>query len=297
MTSRTYLGTLHNAGEWTKEQFENHREVFIFNANTMHTLSGQLEKCPKTGKLHWQFFVKLKNPVRIPGAKKELGLDGVHLEKHSWGKEENMEAYCKKSRTAIAETYFKYGENVSQGSRTDLEDLKKKIEDGAKVDDLLMEDTKSVARNYKTLSKIEDIVMRKKYRTEMTKGLWYYGYTGVGKSHKAFEGYTPETHYVLNLNDKGWWEGYTQQETVIINDFRGELKLNDLLLLVDKWPHSVPRRGREPMPFLSKTVIVTSALAPCDVYKNALSSEDRADQLERRFEVIQMSQCHDVSKE
>lgn len=74
------------------------------------------------------------------------------------------------------------------------------------------------------------------------------------------------------------------QETVIINEFRGGILFSELLELVDKWPKQVRRRNREPLPFISKNVIITSALHPKDVYHN-ISENDSFAQLERRFEI------------
>uniref|UniRef100_UPI004047B5D6 hypothetical protein n=1 Tax=Limnohabitans sp. TaxID=1907725 RepID=UPI004047B5D6 len=124
-------------------------------------------------------------------------------------------------------------------------------------------------------------------RTEMTQGIWYWGKTGVGKSHKAYEGFDPCTHYVV-ANDGGWWDGYTGQETVIFNEFRGSVTFSELLDLCDKWPKTVKRRNREPAPFLAKTLIITSSMAPEDVYRNILSNEESLDQLNRRFQVIHL---------
>lgn len=138
----------------------------------------------------------------------------------------------------------------------------------------------------RTLSKLEDIALRKRSRQWMTQGIWYWGPTGVGKSHQAFKDFDPSTHYVWK-NDKGWQDGYTGQETVIINDFRGELPYNELLQLVDKWPHTLSRRGREPVPFLAKTVIITSSLPPEDCYRRR-AAEDSIEQLNRRFIVKEM---------
>lgn len=66
----------------------------------------------------------------------------------------------------------------------------------------------------------------------MAEGLWLHGRTGVGKSHRAFEGYHPETHYVWKM-DGGRQDGYVGQETVIID---GEIPIYDLLMLLKKWP-------------------------------------------------------------
>ena len=122
----------------------------------------------------------------------------------------------------------------------------------------------------------------------MTKGIWYWGDSGVGKSHKAYENFNPDTHYVYP-NDNGWWDGYKGQEIVIINEFRGGIQYSELLDLVDKWPKSVRRRGREPVPFLATTLIITSSMPPDKVYSR-LAFEDKLDQLYRRFEIVKMEQ-------
>ena len=135
----------------------------------------------------------------------------------------------------------------------------------------------------RTLQKLEDIALRSKYRTWMTTCEWIYGPTSTGKSERAFEFYHPSTHYVWKTNDK-WQDGYTGQDTVIINDFRPEIKYNELLQMIDKYPHFVPRRGREPAPFLAKHIIITSSLAPQVLYHNRCD-EDSIEQLLRQSRV------------
>ena len=136
----------------------------------------------------------------------------------------------------------------------------------------------------RTLTRIEDIAMRRKFRTWMTECTWYYGPTGTGKSERAHAGFNPDTHYVWK-DDHGWQDGYTGQETIIMNDFRGEIKYNTFLQLVDKYPITVSRRGREPFPFLARHVIVTSSLSPEQVFHRR-AAEDLLDQLLRRVKVI-----------
>jgi len=239
------------------------------------------EICPSTNKKHFQAFIIMKNQKRFSEMKKYLkkwlGSD-VHFEAIKGSIEDN-EAYCSKDGK-----YKEFGSKPKQGNRTDLVDLKDDILSGkTSVDDICIDNPAIYHQYGRTLSKIEDIYMRKQFRTEMTNGIWFYGPTGVGKSHIAFENFTPETHYVVP-NDNGWWDGYTQQHTIIINDFRGNIPYNELLQLVDKWPHCVRRRCREPMPFTSKTVIITSSLPPDEVYKNR-NEKDNIEQLLRRFSV------------
>lgn len=147
----------------------------------------------------------------------------------------------------------------------------------------------------RVLDRIEDRVMRLRFRTEMTIGIWLWGKTGTGKSKKAFEDFNPDTHYVHNLEDGGWWDNYTQQEVVIIDEFRGQIPYSTLLRLVDRTPFSVTRRNRKPIPFVSKKVIVTSSLQPHEVYCN-LAQNDSLLQLYRRFEIIEMTQNTEVTQ-
>lgn len=187
------------------------------------------------------------------------------------------------------EGFWEKGERPAQGERTDLARAVQDVKDGSSVDTIAFTNPTLFHQYGRTLERVEEIRNRKRFRTEMTKGYWIWGETGVGKSHVAFENFDPEVDYVLNLDDNGWWEGYTGQHRVILNDFRGQLTYSTMLQLVDKWPHSVKRRNRAPMPFVSKEVIVTSSLPPEGIYKN-LAQGDHLAQLLRRFEVIHMTQ-------
>lgn len=119
----------------------------------------------------------------------------------------------------------------------------------------------------------------------MTTCTWYYGSTGTGKSERAFKDFHPDKHYVLP-KDKGWWDGYRQQNTVIINDFRGHIPYDELLQMIDRYPFDVSRRGRQPLPFTSSHVIITSSLSPEEVYHNRMEN-DSIEQLLRRIKVVE----------
>jgi len=134
----------------------------------------------------------------------------------------------------------------------------------------------------RTMDRLEDIALRQKFRTMMTRAYWYTGPSMAGKSHKVFENYSPDTHYVKPLGeaDCKWWDGYTGQETVIFNEFRGQIPFAEMLDLMDKWPKTVSRRGRAPVPFLAKTILIASIRMPRDVYVN--QSGEPWEQFERR---------------
>lgn len=240
------------------------------------------ETCPTTGRPHHQGFVLFESQrCSMKGVVKDMG--GAMTVKMCKGSLVQNEDYCSKEGTLI-----EFGVKPHQGARVDLETMRDQIMSGKrKVSEILVDDPIAYHQYGRTMEKLEDVAMRKRFRTEMTQGIWYWGKTGVGKSHKAYEGFDPCTHYVV-ANDGGWWDGYTGQETVIFNEFRGSVTFSELLDLCDKWPKTVKRRNREPAPFLAKTLIITSSMAPEDVYRNILSNEESLDQLNRRFQVIHL---------
>lgn len=251
------------------------------------------ETCPNSGRVHDQGFVYFKSQRNARKNDKgkwfsralgnELG-GGVHNEACNGTLEENCD-YCEKDGNVRY-----WGERPAQGFRTDLDELSSRILNGeTTVEDVACESPYVHHMYGRTLSKLEDIALRKKYRTWMTTGVWYHGPTGVGKSHRAFADYSPDTHYVYP-NDGGWWDGYTGQAIVIINEFRGGIRFAELLDLCDKWPKTVKRRNREPAPFLAQKIIITSSMSPKEIYYNALDDGDSIEQLYRRFNIIELAQ-------
>lgn len=261
------------------------------------------------GTPHLQMYIEFTTKISPRQFEKIMG-QHAHFEERQ-GSPEQASGYCRKGTFQKNEgedfdyaTFhpegkhyhdwigMRWGNLKAPGKRPDFEKQCKRVENGeVSAEEIALELPQFYHQYGRTLHKIEDIMMRKKFRTQMTKGIWYHGLTAVGKSHRAFEGYNPDTHYVWK--NSVWQDGYCGQPIVIINDFRGHIPYNELLQMVDKWPHFVERRGREPAPFLAETVIVTSSLTPEEVY-NRRAVEDNIEQLLRRFEVIELAQrCPD----
>lgn len=254
----------------------------VFDEKQMKYMVIGRELCPKTGREHWQGFVYWHNAKSFDQVQKYLAKRvSARIVPSNGSIDENI-AYCTKD-----EDYEEFGERPAQGQRKDLESLAKDISEGLTVDEIILERPVMYHQYGRTLNKLEDLAMMQRYRNFMTKGTWYYGPTGVGKSHLAFDNFHPNTHYVVPM-DNGWWDGYRQQDTVILNDFRGSIPYDEILQMVDKWPYYVKRRNRQPIPFISKHVIVTSSLSPEDIY-NRRNEKDSIDQLRRRFEIFIVS--------
>lgn len=298
--SRNYCFTINN---YTQDIIDNLNKYY--NEGCCNFLVYGLEIGEK-GTPHVQGYVEFANQKTMSAFNKNIGCKkgGNWADcRQRLGTPKEAAGYCKKGSLPSRrgqdignEHYFdnpsndwdgkQFGFIASQGSRTDLKEITDKIMSGElKVNQIKIDNPMLYHQYGRTLNEVEDLYLRKQFRTEMTQGVWLFGPTGVGKSHLAFMDFDPETTYEWKKNDKGWQDGYNGQETVIINEFRGgDMTYDQLLELVDKWPCTVSRRGREPVPFLAKTVIITSSLAPEDIFKNR-NKKDSIAQLHERFVV------------
>lgn len=211
------------------------------------------------------------------------------MEPKRYGTNEFMIDYCNKSKTSIEGTKFEEGNKSAQGKRTDLNDLKNEIMSGKPLDDVILENPMAYHQYGRTMEKLETIRYKKNKRTTPTKGIWIYGGTGTSKSFNARQ-LAGDDRYPWVLGSQ-FQCGYKQQGTVVLEDFRGEVRFGELLRMVDRWDYDVQRKGLEAIPFNSHTVIVTSSMHPEELFKNCLSENDKLEQLLRRFEIR-----HNVTK-
>ena len=196
--------------------FTNYDLDFDYNKYMEETTAVYLaygeETCPTTGREHhqgWVYFEQARGSIKGVAAQfatnKEAGMQGKVL--MCKGNIDTNADYCAKEGKL-----HEFGVKPKPGRRVDLDTLKASIMDGtASVDEIAVEHPAAVHQYGRTLDRLEDIALRKRFRTWQTEGTWVFGPTGVGKSHYAFEGFNPETHYVHNLNDGGWWDNYTHR--------------------------------------------------------------------------------------
>ncbi len=125
---------------------------------------------------------------------------------------------------------------------------------------------------------------------------WLYGPTGSGKTRYAIS--NAKGDYWISSEPK-WFDGYSGQETAILDDLRaGSYEFNWLLRLLDRYNVLVPIKGGfvnwEP-----KRIFITAPAEPRKVFINHETGEpwDRIEQLERRIDRVIDMEVHEIKDE
>lgn len=212
----------------------------------------------ENGTPHFQFVIKFKKQMRFTAIKKLY--PEVHIEPCK-SVQASVE-YCMKQDDTHLAGPFILGEKIAEqrGRRTDLDDIRSAIKNGISDYELYDKFFSSMARFPQLANKARMAFAEKKLR-KLTVEV-YYGVSGSGKSYKAYT----ENPDAFRKPDKGeWWDGYQMEDTVILDDFNGSIAFQDLLKVLDIYPHRVQVKGGY-IPANWTKIIITSNFHPKDWY-------------------------------
>ncbi len=119
----------------------------------------------------------------------------------------------------------------------------------------------------------------------------YWGKTGTGKSHRAWDE-AGDGAYAKCPRSK-FWEGYQDQEKVVIDEFRGGIDVAHLLRWFDRYPVIVEVKGSS-KPLNARGIWITSNISPDDWYRRDgnFLDEETLNALLRRMTVIEMNETY-----
>lgn len=154
---------------------------------------------------------------------------------------------------------WKHGQK--RGTRTDITIIKEIVNKGGNMNDIL-----NVATSYQA-AKMGQMLLTYQAPTRNWKSdvYWISGPTGTGKSYTANKIAVGSVWY--SSDTLHWFDGYSGQTTVIIDDFRlDQLKsVSWFLRLTDKYPLNVPIKGGFTN-WCPKVIIITSPYKPQEVF-------------------------------
>jgi len=228
------------------------------------------ETCPTTGTPHIQGYIEFVNRKSLAAVR--LLIPGAHLSTAKGTAQENR-AYCTKEDT---DSFFESGQCEGQGSRTDLNALMQDIKAGNTHLQLIETHPEAYFKYHVGIDKAMQIFAPK--RNWLMHVEWIYGPTGTGKSHYANEAAGED---VYRKPPGKWWDGYTGQNTVILDEYRPDWwTFYYLLLLLDRYPLTVEIKGGT-RSFSSRVILIT---APCrwdEMYR--AQTNEKLNQLGRRI--------------
>lgn len=231
------------------------------------------------GRLHLQGYLELRVKRRRQRVSTMLG-------GHCW-----LGRRYKKSSGAAAATYakkdgcilFEAGEieTVTQGSRTDLDTIRERIQEGATELEIATEHFGQWCYHRKSFEVFRDMINAPPHWRDV-ECVMLWGKTETGKSHYVRKYKYPGAYNVAS-KDLKWWNGYTNQETIVIEEYRGQADESMLLEVLDGYALQLPTKGGFTWAKY-KRVFITSNINPGQLH-NFPNPESRA-AFKRRFKAV-----------
>jgi len=220
----------------------------------------------KSGTQHLQGYIELEKSLRLGTLKKRF--PRMHVEKRR-GTAKQAAEYCKKEGN-----FWEEGEISNQGKRSDLEEVADMVKEKKTSGEIADAYPSAFIRYHKGIERMASVLA--KDRKEKPFVTWYWGSTGVGKTSTAYNAH--ESVYIKDGTQ--WWDGYSQQEAIIIDDFDGKWPYKDLLRLLDRYPYQGQYKGgytKINSPFIYIT---------CTKPPEALWRGEEIEQIKRRLDMI-----------
>nr|DAE85089.1 MAG TPA: Rep protein [Cressdnaviricota sp.] len=258
-----------NSTEWIKAENMMPIMMEVSKDERVKFLIFQLEKA-KTE--HIQGYLQVnggKNGCMMSKIKEILRCPWVHLEVAKGTKKQNIE-YCSKTKTKISETFI-FGDTTSQGQRTDLESAANMIKEGKSMEEVALESPTIYCKYSKGLEKLKFILDKKKINEDIRREVTceiYYGKGRTGKTYKATED-NKKSCYICDKknNNNLWFDGYDNEQCLIIEEFSGDIPIDRLFRLLDGTKQVIEIKGNSTLANWTK-VIITSNIWPGAWYPN-----------------------------
>lgn len=220
----------------------------IFDNEVMDYLA-YAEETGKSGYKHYQGFVCWKSARWTFACKKKYMCYFAKMK----GTLIQNDDYCSKQGKLQ-----EFGQLPKQGERTDLkEQVSLILEKKTSIKTILTENPHLYHQYGRTLEKA--VSLSYPHRTQKPIVYWYYGTSGIGKTRSAVE--LSNSHYFKDTTTK-WWDGYEQQQVIILDDLRrDDMALNTLLRLLDRYEYAGEIKGGH-IPINSEYIVITSDEAP-----------------------------------
>lgn len=212
----------------------------------------------KKGTPHLQGFANFKKKLRLTTLKNLPGFMRAHVQP-ARGSDLQNQKYCQKGKN-----YLEMGcpsRPGRSGALTEAVDLLKK--NGGNLSEVADVYPEVFIRHGRGLRDYVNTACLSGQRNWKTQVIVIIGKPGVGKTRYVNSECKGQSVY---WKPRGpWWDGYCNQDCVILDDFYGWITFDELLRVCDRYPLRVPVKGAF-VEFVAKKLYITSNEPPENWY-------------------------------
>lgn len=222
----------------------------------------------ENGTPHYQGYLELVTPRRLTWLKKVIPT--AHLEPRKGSRGQALQ-YVIKEDSAVADSLQLFGISLPQvkkiiakpksKNQTQMLEIKSKLDSGSLEVDIADNYFNIWVRYYRAFERYR--LLKATPRNFVTEVIVLQGPTGTGKSRWAMDN-LPGAYWKQRGN---WWDGYSNHEYVVIDEFYGWLPFDLLLRLCDRYPLQVETKGGQTN-FCARKICITTNKEPPLWYKD-----------------------------
>jgi len=221
----------------------------------------QLERGAE-GTLHYQGFVVWRTNAGFQKCKDWLASAHWELSKGTF---EQCLQYNSKEETRVAGPWILGEPPKGQGHRSDLASVAAQVLKTGSVRQLALSDPAVIVKYGKGLSLLASYVQPPRRNVHR---LFIVGPSGIGKTHLIWDLF-PELYSPSYGNGGVWWDGYADQKTVLLDEFKGQMPLQRFLQVLDEYPLRLEIKGNF-APAHFDLIVITSNSMPEEWYDDTL---------------------------
>lgn len=230
------------------------------------------------GTQHYQGYIEMKKAMRMSRMKSLFSTRNQYHWEARMGTQAQAIAYCKKADTRAEDGFIlEWGHPKRTGKGGNFKEAVLALKDGMGIEDASEEYPEQFAMWH---DRLEDYYLGLKgVRDWAMDVIIYVGASGTGKSYTAQQ---QEDCYVVPWPTGGrwWWPHYRGEYTVIMDEFRHQIKMDVMLKMMDRYIWHLEAKGRS-FQFTSRRIIITTNVDPRDWYPNL--TREKKEPLARRI--------------
>lgn len=238
MRARNFCWTLNNPTEEDVSRTEENLRREVLSGLVKYSIH-QPER-GESGTLHLQGYTELGKALRGGGFKDLLGTPRVHIETRK-GSREQARDYCRKSESSVGDVVELGQFGQERGKRKDIESFRDRVIDGASDRELFIEHPRAFLAYNGALERARLSCGQKEIRDVTV--IVLSGVTGAGKSHFAWTFRGLGETYKLASKKPLWFDGYSGERTLFIDEYVMDPPKELMLEICDKWPYMCPIKG------------------------------------------------------